>query len=194
MRITVPQAVFIPPGMGWLGQDASGDSGSGVDLSAGLTYTAPTETPIVSLPSASDLANLTGNVYSTATYTTPLANISDTSILGAGTEAEQGTSLNSYITNPSLAPTGGPSTTAQILSAAGIAAAAAARGITAASGPYAVPGTSLVYNPATGQILNAAGGLVGSAALPGAFNFGAYLPLLLGVGVVWFVFSSMNRR
>lgn len=102
--------------------------------------------------------------------------------------------LSSYITSPALAPTSsGPSSTAQILTAAGIATAAAAKGITAASGPYAVPGTNLVYNPATGQIINSAGMLVGQASLPGVgFDIASFMPLILGAAVLFVLVSSMG--
>jgi hypothetical protein len=100
-----------------------------------------------------------------------------------------GTNLNTYVTNSSSLPSG----TAQVLTAAGIATAAAAKGITAASGPWVVPGTSLVYNPATGQILNAAGALVGSAALPGA-SIAGYIPLAIGVVAVLFLVSSLRGK
>jgi hypothetical protein len=188
MRVTCPSAYMIYPrgfgggfgspfggrmGMGGLGQDDD----SGVDVSAGLTYTDTT--------GAVDLSTLNSIPLTTAA--------NDTLTTAALTNIATTPDLSSYITG-SGAPTTS-SGTAQILTAAGIAAAAAAKGITAASGPYQVPGTSLIYNPATGQIINAAGSLVGTAALPALeTGIASFMPLIIGAVVLLVLMESMGGR
>jgi hypothetical protein len=160
------------PGIAGLGQD----DGSSVDVSSGLTFTDPTSVviPVVTAP------------VDTYVPDSVTAGLTDAQIQATAAGVQSQTSLNSYVTNPSAAPTtSSGSSAAQILTAAGIASAAAAKGITAASGPYQVPGTSLVYNPATGQIINAAGALVGSAALPSSLNLTSLIgPLVMIVAAV----------
>ena len=191
MLITLPRGLMIDPGgysgdmneMLNFGLDAPGLGGLGQDDLSDLPLTTDTSDTLATLqigaattPSATDLSS--GFSYSPVTTAPP--------------------DLSQYVTNASVAPTSTSSSgnsTAQILTAAGIAAAAAAKGITAASGPYVVPGTSLVYNPATGQIMNG-GTLVGTAALPsaGLASIGTYLPLLLGVAAIVLIASSLGGK
>lgn len=177
MRVTCPSAYMIyPQGYGGrMGLGQTDTTSSGVDVSAGLTFTSPSDTVPVDILSTLPV----GTVPSDTLTTAALTNVATTP------------DLSSYITG-SGAPTTA-SGTAQILTAAGIAAAAAAKGITAASGPYQVPGTSLIYNPATGQIINAAGALVGSASLPGVgMSIGSFMPLIIGAVVLLVLVESMG--
>jgi hypothetical protein len=91
------------------------------------------------------------------------------------------------------------STVAQDISALGPALAAASKAISSASGPYAIPGTSYIYNPATGQILlngaavgtyNPATGAI-SAISTGLLS---YLPLIVIAVVGVMLVSSMGGK
>jgi hypothetical protein len=92
------------------------------------------------------------------------------------------------------------STVAQDISALGPALAAAAKGITAASGPYAIPNTNYVYNPATGQILlnGAAVGTynaqTGAITALSASNLMSYLPLIMIAVVGLVLVSSLGGK
>jgi hypothetical protein len=92
------------------------------------------------------------------------------------------------------------STIAQDISALGPALAAAAKGITAASGPYAIPNTNYVYNPATGQILmngaavgtyNAQTGAITALSASGLMS---YLPLIMIAVVGLVLVSSLGGK
>ena len=91
------------------------------------------------------------------------------------------------------------STVAQDLTAAVPLLTAASKAMASATGPYAIPGTSYIYNPATGQILfggapigtyNPATGAL-SVASSGLMS---YLPILLGLGALFFVVSALKGK
>jgi hypothetical protein len=100
--------------------------------------------------------------------------------------------------NPNNASVSSSSTTAQDIAALGPALAAAAKGITAASGPYQIPNTNYIYNPATGQILlnGSAVGMynaqTGAITAVGSVNF--TMLLALGAGVVLLVMLMGGRK
>jgi hypothetical protein len=113
------------------------------------------------------------------------------------------TLTNPAVTDPMTGITytiqGTPSTPASTSSAAADAAAAIAAANAATTaiakfvGPSVVTGTNLVYNPATGQLTNAAGvtvGAVGSAianaTTPAAMA--SYVPLVLLAAAAFFLF------
>lgn len=120
----------------------------------------------------------------------------------SGTNLNTGT-LNPYAptypsTTPSTAVPSG-STLAQDLTALGPLLSSAAKSISIASGPYAIPGTNYIYNPATGQIMfggtavgmyNPATGAitVGSGATSSLFYMG------IAAVVVIVLVSSLGRR
>lgn len=89
------------------------------------------------------------------------------------------------LSNAGSSNTSANSTTAQDIAALGPALAAAAKGISAASGPYQIPGSNYIYNPATGQIL--ANGIAvgtynsatGAITAIGSLN----VPMMIGLGV-----------
>jgi len=104
---------------------------------------------------------------------------------------------NSSIGTSTAGSTSSGSTVAQDIAALGPALAAAAKGVSAASGPYAIPNSNYIYNPATGQILlnGAAVGTynptTGALTAIGSVN----LPMLLGLGVaVLLVVMLMGRK
>lgn len=84
------------------------------------------------------------------------------------------------------------------LIAAGAAAANAAKAIQVIQGPYQVQGTNLVYNPATGQVINTAGGTLANATLPGvgslSVSIGNYLPFIIGGLALVLLVGSMRRH
>lgn len=100
--------------------------------------------------------------------------------------------------NSSVSSSTSSNSTAATIAALGPALAAAAKGITAASGPYQIPNTNYIYNPATGQILlngaavgsyNAQTGLITAT---GSVNF--TMLLALGAGVVLLVMLMGGRK
>lgn len=183
MRVTVPSSYMVwPRGMGGLGQ-----TNTSIDTSSGSSGDLLSSLPLES----------TGTLTSSDLSTSELDTIgSEQAAYTEGSLMAPTTTLNQYITNTTAAPTtpgAAGASTANLLTAAGIAAAAAAKGITAASGPWQVPGTSLVYNPATGQIINAYGQTVGTYGMAGAaVDIGSFLPLIIG-GVVIFVLIGSTR-
>lgn len=111
--------------------------------------------------------------------------------------------LPSSFDSSSLAPisldvtNSGPSSTlAQDLTAFGNAAGGVSRAVNASAGPYVIPGTSLVYNPATGQLAGqtalgtAAAGAVGSFAS----SFASMIPIIAVVVLGGFLLESMGGR
>jgi hypothetical protein len=90
-------------------------------------------------------------------------------------------------TGPSLTTAPTSSTLAQDLTALGPLLSSAAKSAATLSGPYQIPNTSYIYNPATGQILfggsavgtfNPATGAISPLA---ASSLSSYMPLALGV-------------
>lgn len=183
MRVTVPSSYMVwPRGMGGLGQ-----TDTSVDISSGSSGDLLSSLPLES----------TGTLTSSDLSTSELDTIgSEQAAYTEGSLTAPTTTLNQYITNTTAAPTTSAAGSAsQLLTAAGIAAAAAAKGITAASGPWQVPGTSLVYNPATGQIINAYGQTVGTYGLTGAaVNIGSFLPLIIGGLVIFMLIGSTRGK
>lgn len=195
MLITVPQSLMIwPPGYGGapemltFGLDAPGLSGLGqdddsgsVDLSAGLTYTGDTGSSVdLSMP------DITG------TYTAP----SSTDLTGSNPDI-----LSSALPTgaTSTSSSSSSSTTAQDIAALGPVLAAASKAIATATGPYAIPGTNYIYNPATGQILMGGvpvgtyNSLTGTASALSA-GISAYLPLLIGVAAIVGIVMLMGGK
>lgn len=74
-----------------------------------------------------------------------------------------------------------PSQISSILSSAAQAAIASYKAV---QQPGLIPGTNLVYNPSSGQILNASGSLTASTSGLTASGSGITILLLLGLGVV----------
>ena len=59
-----------------------------------------------------------------------------------------------------------------------------------------VPGTSLVYNPGSNQIINTAGGIIGSATTPAgsvSFSISTMMPFVIG-GVLLLVLVSALKK
>ena len=104
--------------------------------------------------------------------------------------------------NPSASPTssqlqqviqqgtGSGLTAAQISQIFANAASAGVSVFKATSSPYAIPGTSLVYNPATGQIANALTGLTGTQTIAGIGGVSIGMLALIGIALVVFVMVS----
>lgn len=84
------------------------------------------------------------------------------------------------------------STFAQDLAAFGTAASGVSKAVNASQSPYVIPGTSLVYNPATGGI---AGTSATSTAVAGAVtSLGSMLPIIGVVILVGFLLESMGGK
>ena len=62
----------------------------------------------------------------------------------------------------------------------------------ATSSPSLIPGTNLVYNPATGQVSNATTGLTGSQ-LASTLGLSPQLLLLLGAGLLAVMFLEGQK-
>jgi hypothetical protein len=202
-------------GIGWLGQtDTSISSTDDTDtylpiLDTSATDVALTDTLPVSDLTSSDLAYLdaalsppsnlstaTGPISASGTAVTPVA--VDPSLVAA---------INALPTGSTIPPGSLPST-AQLATIAtqgtstGLTAAqisqiftsAAQSGVAifkATSSPSLIPGTNLVYNPATGQIANALTGLTGSQV---ASSLTSLMPMLLiGLGLI-LVLSMAGKK
>ena len=86
----------------------------------------------------------------------------------------------------------GSSSTAADIAAAANAAANAAKALATTQGPYVVPGTNTIYNPATGQITSLAA-INTTAATPLATTLSSMLPIAaIALGAV-LVFGMMRR-
>lgn len=192
MLITVPRSLMIyPPGYGGdsneqltFGLDGPGLNGLGQDLSVDdlpVGSTSDTSNPF-SLPSlVSD--SPTGNALGFDSNATTLPGLTQSQI-------------NSALT-PSITSSTPNSTTAQDIAALGPALAAASKAISVATGPYQIPNTNYIYNPATGQIL-LNGAAVGTynpltGQLSAASSISSFMPLLLGIGAVVLLVSVMGK-
>jgi len=176
MLIRVPSTINVYPseygGLSGLGQDPT-DTGSSVQL----VFASDTTTPNTASDVLANMPTLTAPAYVPTPSAADLTANPDilSSALPTGASSSSGSS------SPS-------STTAQDIAALGPALAAAAKGISAASGPYQIPGSNYIYNPATGQIL-----LNGTAV--GTYNpatgvasvissITSMLPLFIGIAAV----------
>lgn len=128
------------PGLNGLGQCISVIDGSDVDCSSSEaggagSGIAPITSGTVTFPTITDLGPST---VGSGDYIPP----AQTACVGVNCGA------------PAASTTiGAQSTVAQDLAAIGPALTAASKALATATGPYAIPGTSYIYNPATGQIL-----------------------------------------
>ena len=131
-----------------------------------------------------DLNNLP---IQTNTTTTDLATEFPPAVL-AGSQAPTSSQLQSVITGG----TNSGLTAAQIAAIVNSAAAAGISVFKATSSPYAIPGTSLVYNPATGQIANSLG-LTGSQIAATTLAGGSSVVLIGGGIALLFLVLMMSR-
>lgn len=99
------------------------------------------------------------------------------------------TSAAGYGTTGVSTSNGGSLSAAQIASIIGNSANAAVGIFKATSSPSVIAGTGLVYNPATGQLVNATTGF-GVAGVGAAL--GSYLPLLLVVGAAVLILPMLS--
>lgn len=90
-------------------------------------------------------------------------------------------------TPPAGTPASGAMTGAQLAALISGTGAAASQVIRASGSPYVIPGTNVLYNPATGQI-------VGSSSAVTASVLGTNLMPLLIVGVAAFMLISMSKH
>jgi hypothetical protein len=209
MLITVPRSLMIYPpgyggdaneqltfgldgpglnGLGMLGQVCTDDEGDIIPCAGGVVDTSNDLTGII--PSTSPL--MTGPPLTAAQLAQLNAPDSGATVMPGLTQSQ----INTMLT-PN-APSTTNSTTAQDIAALGPALAGAAKAISVATGPYQIPNTNYIYNPATGQILlnGAAVGTYNPAtgALSVASSFTGYLPLLLGVGAIVLLVSMVGGR
>ena len=104
-----------------------------------------------------------------------------------------------YPTTSSPSPTPSGSTLAQDLTALGPLLSSAAKSISIASGPYSIPGTNYIYNPATGQIMYG-GTAVGTynpatgAITVGTGTANSFMYLGVAVVVVMILLSSLRGK
>ena len=98
-------------------------------------------------------------------------------------------SNGNIIQGPTSGGAGSGLNLAQLLGAALTAATTAVKLNLATQSPSLIPGTSLVYNPATGQIANAVGT---TQALTSSLS--SMLPLLLLAGGAFLLISMMGKR
>jgi hypothetical protein len=132
------------------------------------------------------------------TTATPSSTSGDYTSFLLGTDSSFGSSplANSAVNSSSSSSSN--STTAQDIAALGPALSAAAKGLTAASGPYQIPGTNYIYNPATGQILlnGAAVGMYNSTtgALTALSSVSSMLPLILGAGALLVIVMMIGGK
>ena len=196
MRIRVP-SVMESAG---LGQTTSIDAGS-IDSSYIPPYV---PSPISDLPTDIGNSPSTGIALS-------LPVLSETQITGLGTptatvpvtNSQTGLTTNAYVypsgeivdangnilQGPTGSGAGSGLSLSQILGSAATAATTAAKINQSLQSPSLIPGTSLVYNPATGQITNSLGT---AQALTSSLS--SMLPLLLLAGGAFLLISMMGKR
>lgn len=147
MLVTFPRSIMLDPsGFGDMNQlltfglDGPGLNGLGqcTDVDENGNYIP------CAAPASGGVADTSNDVTGVLTPTLSLDS------LPTLTSAEQ-TNYNLSVTPAATAPTG--STTAQDIAALGPALTAASKALSTATGPYQIPGTGYIYNPATGQIL-----------------------------------------
>jgi hypothetical protein len=204
MMIRVPAT--SPPGISGLGRRGIpssllglGDDGDGTTDTAIYDTPPPVTTPITILDTSSnplysdivtpsDYSSATGPIDQSGTAVTPIA-------LSSSEIAAINALPTSSVIQPSALPSVGQlasviqSGTSSGLNANQIAqifSSASAAGLAifkATSSPSLIPGTNLVYNPATGQVSNATTGLTGSQ-LASTLGLSPQLLLLLGAGLL----------
>jgi hypothetical protein len=195
MLITVPRSIMLDPtsfgDMNQLmtfGLDAPGLSGLGQDVDLSNL---PTTTYVDD--SGNDVTN-PYSVLNTADLNTPVLSSTPLMTGGVPTTAQLNAAGSS---NTAVAPSSN-STTAQDIAALGPALAGASKAIATATGPYQIPGTNYIYNPATGQILlnGAAVGTYNPATgqLTAISSLSSYLPLLIGLAAVFGIVMLMGNR
>jgi hypothetical protein len=181
MLIEVPRSLIIWPADGgdlneMLTFGLNGLRGLGQDDSA------PTDLSDAPLGGDPTYTDITGTTYTPTVTSSPSSSSNYDSFLYGTTSTSSSSS----------------STLAQDLTAAAPLITASAKAIAAATGPYAIPGTNYVYNPATGQMLlnGAAVGTYNPATgqLTALGTVSSYLPLLLGIGAVLALVMVMGGR
>ena len=192
MIVTVPRSLMIyPPGYGGatdeltFGFDAPGLMGlRGLgqddlsDLPSDLTDSGAVSETLYGITPNS---GATVTSYDTTSSSAPLTTADENFLTSGSTSTISSGSTSSNSSN---------STTAQDIAALGPALTAASKALSTATGPYQIPGTSYIYNPATGQILlnNVAVGTYNPAtgqltALGAVSSLMSYLPIILIVGL-----------
>lgn len=205
MLITVPRSLMIyPPGYGGDANEqlTFGLDGPGLNGLRGLGQTPDTSGDTYDLESLSGASlvgpsdvSLASSLELNGSTTLPSVDSGATTLPGL-TQSQ----IDNLLTPNAPTSTSTNSTTAQDIAALGPALAAASKAISVATGPYAIPNSNYIYNPATGQILlnGAAVGtynpLTGSLSAYGASSVSSYLPLLLGVGAIVLLVSMMGNR
>lgn len=151
MLVTFPRSIMLDPsGFGDMNQlltfglDGPGLNGLGqcTDVDENGNYIP------CAAPASGGVADTSNDVTGVLTPTLSLDSLPTLT----GSEQTQYT-LGVSTPTASTAPIGAQSTVAQDLTAIGPALTAASKALATATGPYAIPGTSYIYNPATGQIL-----------------------------------------
>lgn len=150
----------------------------------------PTDTSILDLPAITPPINVPANApYGYDELGNPLpspASVSVGPLMTGGTPtAAQLNAVVTQGTNTGLSP-------AQISSIINSALSAGLAVFKATSSPSLIPGTNLVYNPATGQVSNATTGLTGSQ-LASTLGLSPQLLLLLGAGLLAVMFLEGSK-
>jgi hypothetical protein len=195
MRIRVPATMPYEVGMSglWgLGQDDNDPTG-GFDDSSSPTITPLPDLPVGSGPSLS-IPNLNPLPSAGTPVTSTQVTNSQTGLIQTLYQYPSGEIVDqngNIIQGPSGsgASAGSGVNLAQLLGAASTAATTAAKINQSLQTPSLIPGTSLVYNPATGQISNATG-----VAQALTSSLGSMLPLLLLAGGAFLLISMMGKR
>jgi hypothetical protein len=202
MMIRVPSRGFDGLGYVGLGQDDGSSDFSGPIDPSGGGFVGPT-LPDLSIPSTPlDLSNSPPLTLPIDESGTPFGTCvgagcgSETGIVASPTDVPLPPTAVSSPTPNQLGRaisqgTGSGLTAAQIATLVGNAANAGVKIMNATSAPYAIPGTNLVYNPATGQIVPTGTSL----STPfGTATLGSSGLLIGGLAVVAVLIVIMSRK
>lgn len=163
-------------------------SGMGVVRSAAMFESSA---PVNGLHGLGDFGDYSTNdsgdaINTLADYNPVLDTLANLNTLAPGGTYSWGSNVPLGAKNTS---TGQPVTAAQVAKLIAQAAAGASAVYKSIQGPYVVPGTNVVYNPATGQYASASG----VALQGGTLNLGGLLPLLLIGGLVLVMSGGRGR-
>jgi hypothetical protein len=208
VRIKVPSTidvaypVFGLAGLGQCDDNGCPSTGSSGDDGSGSSVTVPgfdQTNPILNI-TTSPITNPSYTGGGAQTVPTPSGDyqIVNGTVFDPNGNVVSLSSLQSALGFPSsgTTPSSSAPNLAQILAAAAQATGTAVKAFTTLQGPSLIPGTNLVYNPATGQLSNAAGiGTSGTtSSLSTSLSTSGIMPLLLLAIAAVVLISATGRR
>lgn len=131
-------------------------------------------------PNAAQVHNLAAQFITQAPSSMPL--------IGGATVVKSG---NGYGVQSSSGSLTSGLTVSQAAQLVGLMASQANSVYKSTQTPYQIPGTSLIYNPATGQMMNAGGGVLGGTGT--SMNLQSMMPMIL-IGAAVLLISVMGKK